>query len=543
MPVGEPDDELVPDGARPGVDRTGRSTVVAISSQQPSHSTTSSRRAETAQRICRRRRRGRGGSGGRCDGGSRGVDRCGRSGHRDVSGGGLGGAVDGAGHAARAPRARVSSTSSRRESQIVAVELGELRRQPDLLDPARARQVDRRTTSLTVAGPGGHHHDPVGERDRLGEVVGDEDDGRAGARPQVEQLVLHELAGLHVERAERLVHQQDRRLVDQRLGQRDALAHAAGELVGVVVLEAGQADPLDPVAGPVVAPRPWRHRGSGGRRRRCRARSPGQHGVGLEHVADAVGDAGDRRAVDERPSPADGGCEARRPARASWTCRSRWGRRRRRTRPAATSGRRRGWRCRCRRPLVGKRLVALRSAMAGRPAARPVAAAGRWRRGHGAETARTRVTRRHRSLCSVVRRAAQSDVLRILLTAPARGLQRSVPCRRAGRRPPSALHHARRCSLQLGVLRSLVLARSARGWSPACCATSLERAVRAAGPRRSPAAVAADPGWPRRSRPAPPRPTGPVAAPGRARCAPHRARCSSWSPTTAASATPTRPAT
>ena len=68
-----------------------------------------------------------------------------------------------------------------------------------------------------------------------------------------QQLVLHQLAGLHVERAEGLVHQQDLGLVDQRLGHRDALAHAAGELVRVAVLEAGQPDPVDPVAAPCAS--------------------------------------------------------------------------------------------------------------------------------------------------------------------------------------------------------------------------------------------------------------------------------------------------
>src|SRR3954447_11520187 len=57
----------------------------------------------------------------------------------------------------------------------VAVDLGELRREPDLLDLPRARQVDRDGV-LDGAGAGGHDDDPVGQADRLGEVVGDEDD-------------------------------------------------------------------------------------------------------------------------------------------------------------------------------------------------------------------------------------------------------------------------------------------------------------------------------------------------------------------------------
>ena len=49
-------------------------------------------------------------------------------------------------------------------------------------------------------------------------------------------------AGLVVERAERLVEQQDLGIVGERAGDRHALLHAARELLGVVVLEAAQAD-------------------------------------------------------------------------------------------------------------------------------------------------------------------------------------------------------------------------------------------------------------------------------------------------------------
>ncbi len=45
-----------------------------------------------------------------------------------------------------------------------------------------------------------------------------------------------------VERAERLVHQELGRIVDQRPADRDALAHAAGQLVRILVLEAGEPD-------------------------------------------------------------------------------------------------------------------------------------------------------------------------------------------------------------------------------------------------------------------------------------------------------------
>ena len=50
-----------------------------------------------------------------------------------------------------------------------------------------------------------------------------------------EQLGLHALAGHLVEGAERLVHEQQARAFGQRPGDRDALLHAAGELVRVVL--------------------------------------------------------------------------------------------------------------------------------------------------------------------------------------------------------------------------------------------------------------------------------------------------------------------
>ena len=51
------------------------------------------------------------------------------------------------------------------------------------------------------------------------------------------ELDLHLLAQLEVERAERLVEQQHPRAVDDRAGERDALALAAGELRGLAGAE------------------------------------------------------------------------------------------------------------------------------------------------------------------------------------------------------------------------------------------------------------------------------------------------------------------
>ena len=82
------------------------------------------------------------------------------------------------------------------------------------------------------------------------QVVGNEQDGFAVARPQAEQQVPHDLARLSVERAEGFVHQQDLGIADQHLGETDALALAARELVRVAVAEGGKTDALEPALPP-----------------------------------------------------------------------------------------------------------------------------------------------------------------------------------------------------------------------------------------------------------------------------------------------------
>ena len=94
-------------------------------------------------------------------------------------------------------------------------------------------------------GAGGHDHHPVAEDRRLGHRVGDEQDRRAGLLPQLEQQVAHVGAGDLVERGERLVHQQDRRAEGERAHERDALLHAARQLVRVRLLEPGEADRVE----------------------------------------------------------------------------------------------------------------------------------------------------------------------------------------------------------------------------------------------------------------------------------------------------------
>ena len=81
------------------------------------------------------------------------------------------------------------------------------------------------------------------------QVVGDEHHRLAELLLEPDHLVLHVAPDQRVERRERLVEQQHLRVDGQRAGQADALLHAAGELVGVVVLVALEADQLDDLLG------------------------------------------------------------------------------------------------------------------------------------------------------------------------------------------------------------------------------------------------------------------------------------------------------
>src|SRR6185312_1268487 len=129
--------------------------------------------------------------------------------------------------------------------------LGEVARAHDLLGIAlREARLD---DLLDAAGARRHHRDAVREIDRLTHVMGDEDHGLGGAPDDGEQLLMHERARLRVERPERLVHQQDRRLDRQRARDGDALLHAARELRRETVLEALEVDEVDQLLRALLA--------------------------------------------------------------------------------------------------------------------------------------------------------------------------------------------------------------------------------------------------------------------------------------------------
>ena len=104
-------------------------------------------------------------------------------------------------------------------------------------------------TSLTRPGTRAHHHDAIRQVDRFVDLMRDEQHGLARLAPDLQQLGLHELAGLRVERGERFVHQQHLRIGRQRPREIDALLHAAREFGRIMPLETGEADQLDEVLG------------------------------------------------------------------------------------------------------------------------------------------------------------------------------------------------------------------------------------------------------------------------------------------------------
>src|SRR5207245_4864204 len=82
--------------------------------------------------------------------------------------------------------------------------------------------------------------DPIRHRERLGLIVSDVHHGDAEPLMQLPDLELHLLAQLFVERAQRLVHEDQLRLEHQRARHRDPLLLAAGELRRPPLAEAGE---------------------------------------------------------------------------------------------------------------------------------------------------------------------------------------------------------------------------------------------------------------------------------------------------------------
>src|SRR5499427_8564425 len=86
---------------------------------------------------------------------------------------------------------------------------------------ARIGRVDQKLGE-DAAGPRGHYHDSLREIDRLEHRMGDKDHGLAQRLPERQQVVVEAKARDLVERGERLVHQQELRLGNERARNRGA---------------------------------------------------------------------------------------------------------------------------------------------------------------------------------------------------------------------------------------------------------------------------------------------------------------------------------
>ena len=122
-------------------------------------------------------------------------------------------------------------------------DLGAQRREARVfLHPLGSRVAERHVDDRAHAGrPRRHDDDARREIDGFVDRVGDQQHRLALGFEHVQQQVLHRRARLCVERAERLVHQQELGLHGVGAGEREALPHAAREVLRMVVGEIAQA--------------------------------------------------------------------------------------------------------------------------------------------------------------------------------------------------------------------------------------------------------------------------------------------------------------
>ena len=116
------------------------------------------------------------------------------------------------------------------------------------------------------------HEQPVGEHERLERVVRDEQarPGEVGEVPL--ELGLHVEPGAGVERGQRLVEQQQRRVAGQGTAERHPLRLPAGQVAGPTSRQVGEPEPLQPLDG------------DGPRRRPAQPARPRREGHVVEHA-------------------------------------------------------------------------------------------------------------------------------------------------------------------------------------------------------------------------------------------------------------------
>ena len=85
------------------------------------------------------------------------------------------------------------------------------------------------------AGPAAHDKNAVGQRHGLRQIMGDQERGLAGLLEGQCEVALQHHAGLGIDCRKRLVEQKHMRIDRKRTRQRDPLAHAARQLVGIMI--------------------------------------------------------------------------------------------------------------------------------------------------------------------------------------------------------------------------------------------------------------------------------------------------------------------
>ena len=132
---------------------------------------------------------------------------------------------------------------------------------------SRARGLGTVTSTSSEIDAVGQDDHPVGQQDRLVDVVGDQQHGRLVPTAQGEQQPVHLDPGERVERAERLVEQEQFGLAHQRAGQRDTLRLSPGQRPWPHLGLLGQVHLARERLAPALAPR----RSQAGRRSRWSA--------------------------------------------------------------------------------------------------------------------------------------------------------------------------------------------------------------------------------------------------------------------------------
>ncbi len=127
-------------------------------------------------------------------------------------------------------------------------------------------------------------------------------------QPQLLKVDPHLLAGQRVERAERLVHQQEGWIVDQRAHDRGALAHAAGKLVRIAVCEILEADRGEQAARALAIGARIEPAQLDLEEDVAEHRAPVEQHRSLEHDAEPVCGPVDDCARRRAPRPASAGC-------------------------------------------------------------------------------------------------------------------------------------------------------------------------------------------------------------------------------------------